>query len=1000
MLQGMRIAPVDWASTSEAYANITRRLDASSNPAALQAEMAWAFPQVSSANRWAEMAGMGKVDDQWLLQFRDEEGRIDLGRTETELMFKEWRNRRAAQYGGQFTTTRPQDAYGYFEDGQPYRLRTGQQEVSGGTYKDTAIQGAIDRGQNYFAQLLMGSPDMAPLSGYTARRWGMETGTVLGRLEQAQTELLQPDTTWGVMGEDFQNTVLGFMAGTGKEGLDYFSNPTAGSKRRTRFYSAAAELTSRGIDINSLATSRFAAETGGLTPSDAQLAQMRLQVAKEMQADDFSADTMELQGKTLDKLAGINYMRRQYGMDTRQWTTSLGETLLDPLGEAALSTFTGVSGNISFRRTGSEFLLQSGAARRAESLAGIDPAESMRLSQNIEMAAGYADQARAQGFQISARNQIGLNMYAGLSEADRLQADAAMSGDRMWWSNNWQSLIGKPLSLGMGGVSGLRGRGVNRLQGQGVMTAADAVRFQTIDTTTGLGAFETGISTAEESWIREDASVMGRGDWIINRSSPDYDAFQGGYRGMQTRIRDLQVGQRQREHDYQIWQRDTGWQQTIGGATGLSAQGFATGGDGLQALSRLLSPVLGQMGMTFNAGNGMGMWQLQDAQVAMGREQQMFSWQQQGQSLQLNWAEFGMQGRRFEEQQARNLRRAEWSEDFQARQMGRGREQALTQLDWAEEDLAFNRNKSQLQFGWQMEDMDEQIRFARGRQRRLLMRQRDRAVISQSMQEGRFDVEEGRLDKRREWEDEQFKLQEEHFKKSIEWRKEDMEVTRRYFNEDRRLQEQRLRMSEEAHRRQLAWMQQGWQIEDQRRLLERQVQMAMYQEQVNIQNASWETEQRVRVLNETMSSMGTTMDTTNAKLNLMATNLSLLNTYLASTIQTIGDAVPASSSSSGVGGGLAGLGGRGFAEGGYTGDGAPWAVAGVVHKGEHVVPQGGALVLRGGETDALLREIRDILRAMNTKGLAKLTFNYGGRDFNAQMKYAQDLLDYTYQEVN
>ncbi len=53
--------------------------------------------------------------------------------------------------------------------------------------------------------------------------------------------------------------------------------------------------------------------------------------------------------------------------------------------------------------------------------------------------------------------------------------------------------------------------------------------------------------------------------------------------------------------------------------------------------------------------------------------------------------------------------------------------------------------------------------------------------------------------------------------------------------------------------------------------------------------------------------------------------------------------------------------------------------------------------LRGdnGNKD-LLREIRDILRAMQKNGLAKMIFNYRGNDFRRQMGYAEALLDETY----
>jgi len=73
------------------------------------------------------------------------------------------------------------------------------------------------------------------------------------------------------------------------------------------------------------------------------------------------------------------------------------------------------------------------------------------------------------------------------------------------------------------------------------------------------------------------------------------------------------------------------------------------------------------------------------------------------------------------------------------------------QYGWAQEDLAYARNRSQLQFGWQMEDYQEKIRFATGRQRRQLERERGRAVVSYTMEQGRMDEQEDRLEKQREW---------------------------------------------------------------------------------------------------------------------------------------------------------------------------------------------------------------------------------------------------------
>jgi hypothetical protein len=53
-----------------------------------------------------------------------------------------------------------------------------------------------------------------------------------------------------------------------------------------------------------------------------------------------------------------------------------------------------------------------------------------------------------------------------------------------------------------------------------------------------------------------------------------------------------------------------------------------------------------------------------------------------------------------------------------------------------------------------------------------------------------------------------------------------------------------------------------------------------------------------------------------------------------------------------------------FARGGYTGDGGKYDVAGFVHRGEYVVPQNGALVVRGDSTETV-SVLRDILRTLN-----------------------------------
>jgi hypothetical protein len=846
------------------------------------------------------------------------------------------------------------------------------------TVTDQYIESMMGSGQWQSAVNATNFMDVTGYAASTSARFGApSTGGMnaeLSRFQTFQARLMQDEGLKG-LGENFERYLYGFTSGLDRKQAGALS-------ANNDLASGAAQTYARSIDLEQLARQRYSARYGGIQPTEEQLVRERGLIAEEMSGEGFDVAGLETESATSAAAEQINTARRRWGGETRPTDRAWLATLRDSVSASAQLGWANTRGQIAFERTGSEFLLGGQAAQLAETYQYNNPAESMRLQGNIQAASGYFNAALARGFAPGQFEQNALNQYATLSSGDRLVADAIAGGDRWALSNRWTDFIGKT------------DPGGQRLN------ARDAIRFQTLDTTTGQSAFMSGINRLEEGWIRDDAAAMGRSSWVISSGSVDYDAFQGGIRGMETRVHDLQWEQKYRERANQIWQRDVSMISQVGGpvgltanAVGLDAQGFATGGDGLKALGNLLSPLLSNMGMTFNAGNGMGAWQLQDWQTNLGREQQMFSYQQQGQSLGLQWQQFEMQGQRFYEQHGRQMARAEWSEGYERRQMGIGREQRLTQLDWSEEDLEYNRNRSEMSFGWQMEDFEYNIRYARGRERRQLMKQRDRAVVSQAMQEGRFDTEEGRLDKRREWENETFKMQEEHFKKTVEWRREDMELSRRYFEQDRRLDEQRLQMQQQAHNRQLSWMQQQWQIEDQRRLIDRQVALAQYQQQVDMQNKAWETDLRIKGLNDSMTSANTSLQTATDKISAMSLALNTLSTYLTGVTQKIENRGGSPTPPTPGGGGGGGKGG--WAEGGYTGDGAPWEIAGAVHRGEYVVPQNGSLVVRGEnqETVNLLSEIRDLLRAIRERGMSQLVIN--GSD--SMSKRVADLLDRTYQ---
>lgn len=139
------------------------------------------------------------------------------------------------------------------------------------------------------------------------------------------------------------------------------------------------------------------------------------------------------------------------------------------------------------------------------------------------------------------------------------------------------------------------------------------------------------------------------------------------------------------------------------------------------------------------------------------------------------------------EQQRYNLQYQErqlgLSNEYQREQMQSNYQQQLTRWQWRVEDWQYGENVNQLQFAWQMEDFDENIRFARGRQRFLLMRQRDRAVISETMRRGHSEEQRERMDQEREWLEERHRKQEEYFRSNRQLQEERLQKEREFFQQ-------------------------------------------------------------------------------------------------------------------------------------------------------------------------------------------------------------------------
>jgi len=171
-----------------------------------------------------------------------------------------------------------------------------------------------------------------------------------------------------------------------------------------------------------------------------------------------------------------------------------------------------------------------------------------------------------------------------------------------------------------------------------------------------------------------------------------------------------------------------------------------------------------QARQTFNWGSGSwdnpaagSMWALED-------QQRKLQWKSQ-------LSQFGFSKRRLDIQQgyAAEDDAADLSARAESRQFGswaRGfdRGTSLINRDNSREAQQYSMQVNAQNFGWNMEDLDENIRRSSGRDRSLLIRQRDRANVSENMRTGEEDRQKKAQEQLWAREDERYQKNEQHIK--------------------------------------------------------------------------------------------------------------------------------------------------------------------------------------------------------------------------------------------
>jgi hypothetical protein len=225
-----------------------------------------------------------------------------------------------------------------------------------------------------------------------------------------------------------------------------------------------------------------------------------------------------------------------------------------------------------------------------------------------------------------------------------------------------------------------------------------------------------------------------------------------------------------------------------------------------------------------------GMWGIENAMVDLQGRQAMYGFDFQA-------AQVGMQSRQFMENWSAKWSRLQiqkgWTEDEQRKQDERN----AAADEWWEYRWSFRRDTADIQYGRTMEDLDEGIRFATGRDKLRLLRQKARATEDYSRQRMYAGEEKEYWEQQRDWREEDIDDAREKHDQKMQWAEEDLERSKRHHEERTDMQQ--------AH---IAAQKAFWIERDNLEKTRRQLDREFWTDQQNAQAADIETSQNIAEL--------------------------------------------------------------------------------------------------------------------------------------------------------
>jgi hypothetical protein len=244
-------------------------------------------------------------------------------------------------------------------------------------------------------------------------------------------------------------------------------------------------------------------------------------------------------------------------------------------------------------------------------------------------------------------------------------------------------------------------------------------------------------------------------------------------------------------------------------------------------------------GGTWNNPTSGSSWGIEDRQTAAQRSSQQANFSDQWKQMQLS-NQFGIarENNQFTRMNVNNeYQNAQFSAQYNQFQQG----QQWTQQDWQYQDTTH-----QLNFGWQMEDINENIRFASGRQRKDLVKQRDRAALTENLSEDNTDTQ-------RERQKQLWAQQEEQYAKQKTYMAQMQQLDLESFNINKSQRETFFKMDVETYSRHLKEYEAETKLQDELKELQRKYQYDQIQLQKEAAGAQASAAAAQKLINDAIT---------------------------------------------------------------------------------------------------------------------------------------------------